>query len=108
MMAGADTPRHACRHSQRAAEKSLKAAFVLEGVDFPHIRDLDKLRNLLPAGWSVQETHRDLAKTTRYVIISRHPGIAPELNGADASHVVSVAGEMCGSIEAEFGHRGVP
>ena len=108
MMAGADTPRHVCRHSQRAAEKSLKAAFVPEGVDFPHIRDLDKLRNLLPAGWSVQETHRDLAKTTRYVIRSRHPGIAPELNGADASHAVSVAGEMCGSIEAEFGHRGVP
>lgn len=108
MLAGADTPRHACLHSQRAAEKSLKAAFVLEGVDFQHIRDLDKLRNLLPAGWSVKETHRDLAKTTRYVIRSRYLGIAPELNGADASHAVSVAGEICDSIEAEFEHRGVP
>ena len=106
LMTSDDAPRHVCWLAQQAAEKSLKAAFVLEGMDFPYTHDLNELRNLLPAGWSVKETHLDLTKLTRYVIRSRHPGIAPELNGADASYAASVAGEMCDAIEAEFERRG--
>ena len=46
LMAGTQTsPRHACRLYQQAAEKALKAALVLEGVDFPFSHDLDALRN---------------------------------------------------------------
>ena len=107
LMAGADTPRHVCWHSQQAAEKSLKAAFVLEGVDFPYTHDLDKLRNLLPAGWSVKETHPDLAKLTEYATGARYPEDVPELNREDAAYAASAAGEICDSIETEFGRRGV-
>ena len=52
LMTGASTaPRHACWLSQQAAEKALKAALVLEQIDFPFTHDLDALRNLLPASW---------------------------------------------------------
>ena len=54
---GAGAPRNVCWLSQQAVEKALKAAFVLEGMDFPHIHDLDRLRNSLPEGWPVKKTH---------------------------------------------------
>ena len=45
-----NAPRHACWLSQQAAEKALKAALVLERVEFPFTHDLDALRNLLRCG----------------------------------------------------------
>ena len=103
-VAHADTPRNACRLAQKAAEKSLKAAFVPEGVDFPHVHNLDKLRNLLPAGWSVKETRPNLTGLARHVTEARCPEVMPELNSADASR--AVAGEMCGAADAWFERRG--
>ena len=103
-VAHADTPRNACRLAQQAAEKSLKAAFVPEGVDFPHVHDLDKLRNLLPAGWPVKETRPNLTGLARHVTEARCPEVMPELNSADASR--AVAGEMCGAADAWFERRG--
>ena len=47
-------PRHVCWHSQQASERALKAALVLEGVDFPFTHDLNALRNLLPDSWPVR------------------------------------------------------
>jgi len=47
-------PRHVCWHAQQAAERALKAALVLEGIDFPFTHDLNALRNLLPDSWSVR------------------------------------------------------
>ena len=38
----------ACFHSQQAAEKALKAALVLERIEFPYVHDLLRLRNLVP------------------------------------------------------------
>ena len=62
LMTGIPTaPRHACWLSQQAAEKALKAALVLEEVEFPFTHDLDALRNLLPGSWSVRDAHPDLA-----------------------------------------------
>ena len=48
LMTDGTPSRHVCFLSQQAAEKALKAALVLEGVDFPYRHDLDALRNLLP------------------------------------------------------------
>ncbi len=108
LMTSDDAPRHVCWLAQQAAEKSLKAAFVLEGIDFPYTHDLNELRNLLPAGWPVKKTHPDLTRLTEYVIDSKYPGIRPELTDKDATHAVSVAGEICDAIGAEFERRGVP
>ena len=68
-------PRHACWLSQQAAEKALKAALVLEEVEFPFSHDLDALRNLLPAGWPVRDTHPDLAELTEWAVETRYPGV---------------------------------
>ena len=80
MVAHADTPRNACRLAQQAAEKSLKAAFVLEGMDFPYIHDLDKLRDSLPAGWPAKETRPNPTGPTERAAEARRPEVAPELN----------------------------
>jgi len=65
LMTNAPTaPRHACWLSQQTAEKALKAALVLEQIDFPFTHDLDALRNLLPSSWSLRDTHDDLAELT--------------------------------------------
>ena len=105
--AGASAPRNVCWLSQQASEKALKAAFVLEDMDFPHIHDLDRLRNCLPEGWPVKKTHPSLTRLTGFVTASRYPGDWPELTGADASYALSMARSICGSMGAEFRRRGV-
>ncbi len=65
LMTGIPTaPRHVCWLCQQAAEKALKAALVLEGIEFSFTHDLDALRNRLPESWSVRTTHADLAELT--------------------------------------------
>ena len=99
-------PRHACWLSQQAAEKALKAALVLEGVEFPFSHDLDALRNLLPGSWSVRDTHPDLAELTEWAVETRYPGDWPEHTDADATRAVSQAHSVHDSVTAEFRRRG--
>ena len=108
LMAGTPTsPRHACWLSQQAAEKALKAALILEEVDFPFTHDLDHLRNLLPDGWSVHDTHSDLAELTEWAVESRYPGGWPEPTDDDASRAMPQARSVHESIVAEFRSRGI-
>ena len=102
---GAGAPRNVCWLSQQATEKALKAAFVSEGMDFPFVHDLDRLRNSLPEGWPVKKTHPSLARLTGFATISRYPGDWPELTVSDASYALSVARSVCDLIDAEFGRR---
>ena len=99
-------PRHACWLSQQAAEKALKAALVLEGVEFPFTHDLDALRNLLPGSWSVRDTHPDLAELTEWAVETRYPGDWPEHTDADATRAVSQARSVHDSVAAKFRRRG--
>lgn len=99
------TPRHACFHAQQAAEKALKAALVLEGVDFPRQHDLDDLRNLLLDTWPVRQTHTDLAQLTEWAVESRYPGDWREATATDAEQAVSQARGVYNSITAEFERR---
>jgi HEPN domain-containing protein len=108
LMTGTPTsPRHACWLSQQAAEKALKAALILDEVDFPFIHDLDRLRNLLPTGWAVHDTHSDLAELTEWAVESRYPGGWPEPTDDDASRARSQARSVHESIVAEFRRRGI-
>ena len=99
-------PRHACWLSQQAAEKVLKAALVLDEVEFPFTHDLDALRNLLPGSWSVRDTHPDLAELTEWAVETRYPGDWPEHTDADATRAVSQARSVHDSVAAEFRRRG--
>ena len=99
--------RHVCWLSQQAAEKALKAALTLDEVVFPFSHDLDALRNLLPAAWTVRTTPADLAELTEWGVESRYPGDWPEPTAADAARAAAEARSVCKSITAEFGRRGI-
>ena len=99
-------PRHACWLSQQAAEKALKAALVLDEVEFPFTHDLDALRNLLPGSWSVRDTLPDLAELTEWAVETRYPGDWPEHTDADATRAVSQGRSVHDSVPAEFRRRG--
>ena len=91
----------------RAAEKALKAALILEEVDFSFTHDLDALRNLLPDGWAVRDTHADMAELTEWAVETRYPGDWPEPNDDDGIRAMSQARALCDSIVAEFERRGI-
>lgn len=99
------SPRHVCYFAQQAGEKALKAALVLEGIDFPFRHDLDALRNLLPDTWSVRHTHTDLAQLTEWAVEARYPGDWQEATATDAEQGVSQARGVYNSIAAEFERR---
>ena len=90
--------RHVCWLSQQAAEKALKAALVLEGIEFPFTHDLDALRNRLPDGWSVSAAHIDLAELTQWAVESRYPGDWPDASESDA-----VSAERGGRCRSRLG-----
>ena len=99
--------RHVCWLSQQAAEKALKAALVLEGVEFPFTHDLDALRNRLPDGWHVRSTHADLAELTQWAVETRYPGDWPETTELDAVRAEEEVRSVHDSVAAEFRQRGL-
>lgn len=100
-------PRHVCWLSQQAAEKALKAALVLEGIDFSFTHDLDALRNNLPDSWSVRTTHADLAELTEWAVETRYPGDWPQPTDTDAARAESEARSIHDSIIEVFRRRGL-
>ena len=103
----ASAPRHVCWHSQQAAERALKAALVLEGIDFPYTHDLNALRNLLPDSWPVGADDAGLADLTGWVVQARYPGEWPEPSAADAARAESEARAVRDAVAAEFLRRGL-
>ncbi len=95
-------PPNVCRHAQPAAERALKAALVIEGIDFPFTHDLNALRNLLPDSWPVRAEHADLAWLTGWAVQAGYPGEWPEPFAADAE-----ARAVRDAVAAEFQRRGL-
>lgn len=100
-------PRHVCWLAQQAAEKAIKAALILEGIEFPYIHDLDALRGLLPPRWAVKDAHADLAELAEWAAEARYPGDWPDPTSADAARAESEARSVHNSVAAEFSRRGV-
>ncbi len=100
-------PRHVCWHAQQAAERALKAALVLEKIDFPYTHDLNALRNLLPDSWPVRADDADLADLTGWVVQARYPGEWPEPSATDAVRAESEARTVRDAVAAEFRRRGL-
>ena len=86
---------------QEAAERTLKAALVLEGIDFPYTHDLNALRNLLPDSWPVR------ADLTGWDVQARYRGEWPEPSAADAVRAESEARAVHNAVAAEFRCRGL-
>ena len=100
-------PRHVCWLSQQAAEKALKAALVLEEIDFPYTHDLNALRNLLPDIWPVRFVHPDLTQLNQWAVEARYPGEWPEATESDAVRAESQARATRDSVVAEFQRRSI-
>ena len=96
-----------CWHSQQAAEKALKAALVLEEIDFPYTHDLNALRNLLPDSWSVRVDHPDLTQLNQWAVEARYPGKWSEATETDAIRAEAEARAVRNAIVAEFRRRGL-
>ena len=107
MARDAARPRYVCWFSQQAAEKVLKAVLVLESIEFPHIHDLQRVRNLFPDGWPEGAGPDVLARLTEWGSESRYPGDWPEPTAEHAARAEADARAVYDSIAAEFGHRGV-
>lgn len=100
-------PRHVCWLCQQAVEKALKAALILEQIDFSLTHELDSLRNLLPEEWLVRVTHDDLSALTHWAVESRYPGEWSEPTYADAITAQLEARSVCDSVTTEFRKRGM-
>ena len=106
-MARAARSRYVCWFSQQAAEKALKAALVLEGVDFPYSHDLRRLRDIFPAGWPQGAAPALLDRLTEWGAEARYPGDWPEPSAEDAARAEAEARAVYDFIAAEFGRRGI-
>ena len=82
-------------------------ALVLEGIEFPYVHDLRRLRNLLPDGWPGGPSNIALQRLTEWGAESRYPGDWPELSTAAAAGAEADARAVYDSIATEFGRRGV-
>ena len=95
-----------CWLSQQAAEKAIKAGLVLESVQFPRSHDLNQLRDLLPSGWSLPNTHSNLAELTDWASDQRYPRtLVPDPTRAEAQKALQTAKEVFDSIKADLDRR---
>ena len=92
-------------HSQQAAEKALKCALALSGVDFAHTHDLEKLAADLPPEWGVSHPASDLDGLSKMVITARYGngGAAPK---SDADWAFNLASDIVRAIRNESSRRG--
>ena len=97
----------ACWHAQQAAEKALKAALMLDGVEFPFTHDLNELREVFPEGWDVWSVPADFAGLTASGATSRYPGDWAEPTLDDAVRLGADARTVYEYVVAEFERRGV-
>ncbi|MDE0200335.1 MAG: HEPN domain-containing protein [Caldilineaceae bacterium] len=104
---GLSSSRFVCWHSQQAAEKALKAALILEEIEFPFTHDLNALHNLLPDSWPLPVDHSELADLTEWAVEARYPGEWPQATESDAIRAESQARATRDSVVAEFQRRGI-
>lgn len=80
-------------HAQQAAEKALKAVFVLEQVDFPYTHDLVQLVEALPPGWAIGPSTAELADLSRRAVEARYP-MLDEPDSGDAESALRTASTL--------------
>lgn len=98
---------HVCFNAHQATEKILKAALTSENISFDRSHDLDYLRNLLPNGWSIKNSHPDLSRLSKYAIESRYSQIILKYTTEDGTYARSTAKAVFDSVYADMNNRGV-
>ena len=94
-------------HSQQAAEKALKCALALSGVDFAHTHDLEKLAADLPPEWGVSHPASDLDRLSRMAITSGYGNGGAAPSKSDADWAFSLASGIVQAIREGTSRRGL-
>ena len=100
-------PRIVAFHSQQAAEKAIKGALVLAGVDPPRSHDLNDLRNRLPDGWRVKRSPPDLGRLSAFATDSRYPDDIEPVSPIESATAVRQAMAVVRVVREDFERRGV-
>jgi len=100
-------PRIVAFHSQQAAEKAIKGALVLAGVDPPRTHDLNDLRNRLPDGWRVKRSPPDLGRLSAFGTDSRYPDDTEPVSPIESATAVRQAMAVVRVVREDFERRGV-
>jgi Uncharacterized conserved protein related to C-terminal domain of eukaryotic chaperone, SACSIN len=100
-------PRIVAFQAQQAAEKALKAALILEGIEPRRTHDLDDLRDRLPDGWRVKRRVPDLGRLSDYAAESRYPDDLTPVTPIQSATAVRQAIAVVRMIRADFERRGV-
>lgn len=100
-------PRIVAFEAQQAAEKALKAALILEGIEPRRTHDLEDLRDRLPDRWAVKRRIRSLARLSDYAAESRYPDDLNPVTPIQSAVAVRQAIAVLKSIRDDFDRRGV-
>lgn len=102
---GKPFPRQICFLGQQCAEKTIKAVFVFENVNFPRNYDIERLRDLAPGGWKLKEQFPDLAALTIWSVESRYPGNTPDITENEARETLKLAKSVFDVVSTELQER---
>jgi HEPN domain-containing protein len=80
-----------CFHAQQAAEKSLKAILLSQGISFPLTHNLKVLLGLLPATLVPPLDADVLARLTEYAASARYPGEYEEVTQDEYREAIRLA-----------------
>lgn len=98
-------PRQICFLAQQAGEKTLKAVLVFLEIPFPLTHDLDRIRELIPAGWEVKEKFPELYDLSVWAVESRYPGSYPDVVEHEAHETLHLAESVFDTARAEMEKR---
>lgn len=101
-------PRIVAFEAQQAAEKALKAALILDGIEPRRTHDLDDLRDRLPDAWRIKRHLPDLARLSDYAAESRYPDNIAPVTAIQSATAVRQAVAVVRWIREDFERRGVP
>lgn len=94
-------------HAQQAAEKALKAALVLAGVDPERTHELADLRDSLPTGWRSKTRPPDLTRLSRFAVSVRYPDSLEPVTAILAATAVRQATAVVRAVREDFDRCGI-
>ena len=80
-----------CFHAQQAAEKSVKAVLIKQGIEWPRTHRLKVLIDLLPDGIHKTPELAEADRLTPYAVTLRYPSIRDECTEKDYLEAMRIA-----------------
>lgn len=81
---------HLCFHAQQAAEKALKALFVVMSMPYPRTHDLAFIIDSLPPETTIPPFLLNLPILTKYSVQYRYPGQSLTITSKDLKQAIEL------------------